>query len=118
MITFGIVADRFGRRPAFSGCWLLPACALAPLAVACQSLSPLLFWSAMFALGVGSGCTAGFGALLAELFPTEGRGLAMGTTYNLARAVQRAAPVLVAQAVAWHGLAGGLGVPFCLAIAT
>jgi len=27
----------------------------------------LLFWTTMFALGLGSGCTAGFGALLAEL---------------------------------------------------
>ena len=46
----------------------------------------------MFALGVGSGCTAGFGALLAELYPTEVRGAAMGATYNLARAAQLRRP--------------------------
>ena len=42
----------------------------------------------MLTLGLGSGCTAGFGALLAELFPTEVRSTAMGATYNLARAAQ------------------------------
>ncbi len=40
--------------------------------------NPPLFWGDMFALGLGSGCTAGFGALLAELFPTEVRNSAMG----------------------------------------
>jgi MFS family permease len=120
MLTFGRVADRYGRRIAFSTYSVLTACALAPLAFAWQELSntPVLFWSAMFFLGVGSGCTAGFGALLAELFPTELRGLAMGTTYNLARTAQLGAPVLVAWAVDRAGLAGGLSVPLLLALAT
>jgi MFS family permease len=72
----------------------------------------------MFALGVGSGCTAGFGALLAELYPTEVRTAAMGATYNLARTAQLATPVVVGVAVAHWGLAGGLGVPTLLALAT
>ena len=111
MITFGIVSDRVGRRPAFTAYSVLTACALAPLAFAWERLSPPLFWTAMFTLGVGSGCTAGFGALLAELFPTEVRGVAMGATYNLARAAQLIAPIVVQTAVARAGLAGGLGVP-------
>jgi nitrate/nitrite transporter NarK len=72
----------------------------------------------MLVLGVGSGCTAGFGALLAELFPSEVRGVAMGATYNLARTAQLIAPVVVQAAVARAGLAGGLSVPLLLAIAT
>ena len=72
----------------------------------------------MFALGLGSGCTAGFGALLAELYPAELRGAAMGATYNLARTAQLATPVLVALAVARAGLSGGLAVPAVLALAT
>lgn len=120
MLTFGVVSDRFGRRPAFAAYSVLTACALVPLALAWQTLSahPAAFWAAMLALGVGSGCTAGFGALLAELFPTEVRGAAMGTTYNCARAAQLVAPVVVQAAVLRAGLAGGLGVPVVLALAT
>lgn len=120
MLSFGIVSDRVGRRPAFAIYSLTTACAIAPLAFAWSWLSdnPILFWLVMLVLGIGSGCTAGFGALLAELFPTEIRATAMGTTYNLARAVQLGAPVLVGYAVATHGLSGGLTVPLVLAVAT
>ncbi len=120
MMTFGWVADRIGRRPAFSIYSVLTACALAPLAYRWMFLSerPPLFWSCMLLLGFGSGCTAGFGALLAELFPTEVRGFAMGTTYNMARAAQLLSPVMVGILVASHGLAGGLSVPIVLALAT
>lgn len=120
MLTFGVYADRFGRRQAFCLYSLVTAAALAPLAYAWQTLSanPLAFWSVMFVLGLGSGCTAGFGALLAELFPSEVRAGAMGTTYNLARAAQLGAPLVVAAAVQSHGLAGGLSVPLCLALLT
>jgi len=120
MLTFGAVADRFGRRPAFAAYSLLTAGALTPLAFAWARLAaaPLLFWTAMFALGVGSGCTAGFGALLAELFPAEVRAAAMGATYNMARAAQLLAPVVVQAAVASHGLSGGLSLPIVLALAT
>lgn len=120
MLTFGVVSDKLGRRPAFSIYSMLTALALIPLAFRWEDLSrnPLLFWSAMLLLGFGSGCTAGFGALLAELFPTEVRSAAMGTTYNLARSVQLGAPILVGWAVARWDIAGGLSVPLCLAVAT
>jgi MFS family permease len=120
MLVFGVVSDRVGRRPAFAAFSVVTACALALLAFAWQSLSlhPALFWATMLTLGFGSGCTAGFGALLAELFPTEVRGAAMGATYNLARAAQLLAPVVVQAAVLRAGLAGGLGVPMVLALAT
>jgi MFS family permease len=120
MVAFGIVSDRVGRRPAFAAFSVVTACALAPLAFAWRDLSlhPALFWVTMLTLGFGSGCTAGFGALLAELFPTEVRGAAMGATYNLARAAQLLAPVVVQAAVLRAGLAGGLGVPMVLALAT
>jgi MFS family permease len=120
MLSFGYSADRFGRRPAFSAYSLLTAAAIAPLAYSWSYLSdrPLLFWSVMFSLGVGSGCTAGFGALLAELYPSQLRATAMGATYNLARAVQLGAPILVGYVVSIYGMAGGLTVPLCLAVLT
>ena len=120
MLTFGVIADRIGRRPAFCAYSLLTACAIAPLAFAWRTLSdhPPLFWGAMLLLGIGSGCTAGFGALLAELFPSEVRSTAMGATYNLARTVQLGAPLLVGYAVMRFQIAGGLSVPLLLAIGT
>jgi MFS family permease len=120
MLGFGAVSDRIGRRPAFAIYSLLTAAAVGTLAIAWADLlgRPALFWGVMFALGVGSGCTAGFGALLAELYPAELRGAAMGATYNLARTAQLATPVLVALAVARAGLSGGLAVPAVLALAT
>jgi MFS family permease len=120
MIAFGAVSDRLGRRPAFALYSLLTAAAIGTLALGWSALlpHPAAFWSVMFALGVGSGCTAGFGALLAELYPAELRAAAMGATYNLARAAQLATPLLVGLAVARAGLAGGLGVPCLLALGT
>jgi MFS family permease len=120
MLAFGYLADRFGRRLLFTAYSLLTAASLYPLAFHWQALlpHPLLFWGAFLGLGLGSGCTAGFGALLAELFPTDIRNFAMGTTYNTARGVQFFAPFLVSFFVASHGLAGGLGVPMALALGT
>lgn len=120
MLAFGQISDRFGRRRAFTAYSLLTAAALATLMLRWEVLldHPAQFWAVLFALGLGSGCTAGFGALLAELFPTQVRNFAMGTTYNLARGVQFFAPLVVAAAVARGGLAGGLGVPTVLALCT
>jgi MFS family permease len=120
MLAFGVLADRWGRRRAYTVYSVLTAAALYPLAFHWQILLPhrLLFWTVMFSLGVGSGCTAGFGALLAELFPTEIRNFSMGTAYNCARGVQFFAPIVVNLFVISYGLAGGLGVPLVLALAT
>lgn len=120
MLVFGNVADKLGRRPAFSIFSVITAIAVALLAYRWEYLSDnrVLFWGVMLVFGFGSGCTAGFGALLAELYPTEIRGMLMGTTYNLARAAQLGAPVVVAWAVARNGLAGGLTVPVVLAVLT
>ncbi len=120
MLTFGSFADRYGRRPAYSLYSLLTAVALALLAFRWQWLTSreVLFWLTMLLLGFGSGCTAGFGALLAELFPTEVRSAAMGTTYNMARSVQFLGPSVVGVMVQRSGLSGGLSVPLLLALAT
>jgi MFS family permease len=120
MLAFGLVADAWGRRRAFTVYSLLTAAALYPLAFHWQVLlpHPALFWGVLFALGFGSGCTAGFGALLAELFPTDIRNFGMGTAYNCARGVQFFAPIVVSLFVAAYGLKGGLGVPLALACAT
>ena len=120
MLLFGFAADRYGRRQAYTVYSLLTASAIYALAFHWEWLLPRtgLFWTVMFTMGVGSGCTAGFGALLAELFPTQVRNFAMGTAYNCARGVQFFAPMVVSSFVAQYGVRGGLGVPLMLALAT
>jgi MFS family permease len=120
MLLFGFVADRYGRRQAYTAYSLLTAAAIYALAFHWEWLLPqrALFWTVMFAMGVGSGCTAGFGALLAELFPTQVRNFAMGSAYNCARGVQFFAPMVVGGFVGLYGVKGGLGVPMTLALAT
>lgn len=121
MYWFGLVADQLGRRWAFTLFSFVTACALLPLALAWNFLfeqQQALFWALMFLLGLGSGCTAGFGALLAELFPTPQRTFAMGTVYNTARGVQVLAPVLMLWASQRGGIEGALLVPATLALLT
>ncbi len=120
MLLFGYAADLYGRRQAYTAYSLLTAAALYGLAFHWEWLLPQtgLFWTVMFGMGVGSGCTAGFGALLAELFPTQVRNFAMGTSYNCARGVQFFAPMIVSGFVGLYGVRGGLGVPLVLAFAT
>ncbi len=120
MLLFGYLADRYGRRLLFTLYSVLTAASIFPLAFYWQELlpHPVLFWGCFLGLGLGSGCTAGFGALLAELFPTDIRNFAMGTTYNTARGMQFFAPFVVSYFVATHGMAGGLAVPLVLALCT
>jgi MFS family permease len=120
MMVFGFYSDHYGRRLAYTVYSVLTAGALYVLAFHWQQVLPHagVFWTVMFLLGIGSGCTAGFGALLAELFPTPVRNFAMGTAYNTARGVQFFAPLVVSAFVLRYGIRGGLSVPMCLALGT
>ena len=80
---------------------------------------PALFWAVMLALGVGSGCTAGFGALLGRALPDGGAHRGDG------RDVQPRARRRSSRRPSWSGWrsratasAGGLAVPCVLALAT
>ncbi|HJZ93679.1 MAG TPA: MFS transporter [Gemmataceae bacterium] len=110
MVLFGPLADRLGRRPAFTFYSLLTMGGL----IALTYFAPFLlenrawFWVAMSAVGFGSGCTAGFGALLAELFPTSIRNTAMGTVYNVSRSFQVVTQWLMAVIATDAGVSSGL----------
>ena len=110
MVLFGPLADRFGRRPAFTLYSLLTMAGLVALAFFGPEMleNRTAFWLAMSAVGFGSGCTAGFGALLAELFPTSIRNTAMGTVYNVSRSFQVVTQWLMVLIAAGSGVSGGL----------
>ena len=120
MLAFGALSDRFGRRPAFCAYSLLTAAGLWALSLHGAEIlaRPSLFWPAMLSLGFGSGCTAGFGALLAELFPTSVRNTAMGAVYNLARGFQFATQALMGALVGTIGVSHGLLLAFAFALFT
>lgn len=120
MMLFGQISDRIGRRITFSMYSALTAVALGVLAFQWPWLLQHrgYFWLTMASFGLGSGCTAGFGALLGELFPTEVRNFAMGLTYNSARGVQFFGPAVVAYFASRWDVTGALCVPLVLAVIT
>ncbi len=109
--SFGFLADRFGRRPAFLF-YVLGAAVVAPV------YGRLPSWlgdpsAALLALGplvgfFGTGYFSLFGAMLAELYPTAVRGSGQGFTYNFGRCLAAAAPYLVGAIADRSGFGAGL----------
>jgi MFS family permease len=109
-LTFGFLADRFGRRPAFAG-YVLMAALLTPA----YGLIPSLGHSTelLFLLGpaigfFGTGYFSLFGAMLAEIYPTALRGAGQGFVYNFGRGLSALAPFAVGALADRHGLGSAL----------
>lgn len=101
-VSFGVCADLLGRRRSYIG-FLLTAAALVPLYGLVGDPTALLVLGPLVAF-FGSGYFSGFGALTAELFPTEVRATAMGLTYNAGRGFSALAPWLVGLVAGRAGL--------------
>jgi MFS family permease len=111
-LTFGFMADRLGRRPAFL-LYVLASAALVPI----YGWAPRLpgfrpEW--LLALGplvgfFGTGYFGLFGAMLAELYPSHVRGSGQGFTYNFGRALSAAAPFAIGAIADRKGLGAALG---------
>ena len=92
-VSFGYVADAFGRRRSFVA-YLLTGAALIllfggtrnPLALAVIGPIATFFSTGLF---------SGFGAVVAELFPTAIRATAQGFTFNMGRTGSALAPFVV-----------------------
>lgn len=110
-IAFGVIADRFGRRPAFL-LYVLASAALVPLYGAMPRL-PGFRTEWLLLLGplvgfFGSGYFSLFGAMLAELYPTAVRGVGQGFTYNFGRALSAVAPFTIGAIADRSGLGAAL----------
>jgi MFS family permease len=102
-ISFGLIADRFGRRPAFTF-FMIAAAVLVPLfAFHARSEVTLLVIGAMVGY-FGHGYFSLFGAMLAELYPTRIRASAQGFCYNVGRLASAAAPYAIGRAAQTYGL--------------
>jgi MFS family permease len=97
-LTFGRVADRFGRRPAFCAYGLLMAAGTLPPTILWNSASavPGLISAAMFVAGFGTGIWAGVAPMIAELMPTRIRNTSLGLLLNVTRGFQFFTPILIA----------------------
>jgi MFS family permease len=93
-LSFGFVADRIGRKPAFVA-YLLAAAAIVPVYGQLARTPVLLFVLGPLLGFAGHGYFSLFGAQLAELFPTAVRATAQGLCYNAGRAVSAIAPFTV-----------------------
>jgi MFS family permease len=93
-LSFGFIADRFGRRRTFIA-YLITAAVLVPL-YGQMARSPLVLMLLGPILGfVGYGYFSMFGSFLAELFPTTVRATGQGLTYNLGRGLGALAPYTI-----------------------
>jgi MFS family permease len=102
-VSFGWIADKIGRRPAFT-LFMIAATAVVPIfafyarnAMTLLLVGPLVGYFA-------HGYFSLFGAMLAELFPTRIRASAQGFCYNAGRLVSAAAPYVIGVAATKHGL--------------
>jgi MFS family permease len=106
---FGVLADRYGRKPVFLA-FVLGAAVLTPVyALAAHSLYTLLALGPLIGF-FGHGYFSVFGAMLAELFPSGIRGTAQGLCYNSGRAISAAAPFSVGALADVYGVGPALAI--------
>ncbi len=105
-ISFGWIAERVGRRSAFL-IYVITAAVLVPVYGSSRSPGMLLLLGPFVGF-FGSGYFSLFGAMLAELYPTEVRGAGQGFTYNCGRAFSALAPFAVGSLADRHGLGPAL----------
>ena len=118
--TFGFVADKMGRRPAYSIYSFIMAAGLVMITLMWDTISifPSVILAFMFLVGFGTGMFGGYGPLFSELFPTKIRSTAMGSAFNLARGIQFFTPVIIVVIAERYGLSGGISLAALFALLT
>ena len=107
-LSFGFLADRFGRRPVFVS--FLFGAAIVTYLYGNLAQSPGL----LLALGplvgfFGHGYYSAFGAILSELFPSGIRATAQGLCYNAGRVFSALAPAGIGALADRQGIGAALG---------
>jgi MFS family permease len=100
-VTFGLVSDRLGRKRTYVTYVL--AAAVFVMAYAAVRTPIALLMVGPFVGFFGAGYFSGFGAVTAEIYPTNIRATAQGFTYNLGRIASAAAPWTVGTLADSHG---------------
>jgi MFS family permease len=105
-VTFGWLADRIGRRPAFV-IYVIGAAVATPIYGATHDERILLALGPAIGF-LGTGFFSLFGAMLAELYPTQLRGAGQGFVYNLGRGLSSLAPWTVGFFADRYGIGASL----------
>jgi MFS family permease len=92
-VSFGFIADAFGRRPTYISYLLIAAMLVWYYGFAREPW--ILLVLGPFVAFFGTGYFSGFGAVASELFPTSIRATALGVTYNSGRLLSAVAPFYV-----------------------
>jgi MFS family permease len=106
-LSFGFIADRFGRKPAFIF-YLITAAILVPIYGQMARNDTVLMILGPFIGFFGSGYFSLFGAMLAELFPTKVRATGQGFAYNAGRAFSALAPFIIGGLADIYGIGSAL----------
>ena len=117
---FGFIADKLGRRPAYSIYSVIMAVGLLAITIFWENvvMYPAIILGFMFMVGFGTGMFGGYGSLFSELFPTSIRSTAMGSAFNLARGIQFFTPVAISLIATRYGLGGGIALAALFALLT
>jgi MFS family permease len=93
-LSFGFIADRFGRRRTFMAYLIIAAIIVPIYGQMARSPATLMLLGPLLGF-VGYGYFSMFGSFLAELFPTAVRATGQGLTYNTARGLGALAPFTI-----------------------
>lgn len=107
-VTFGFVSDSLGRRPTYVVYLLAAAALVFAYGVTRQPTALLLLGP--FVAFFGTGYFSGFGAITAEIYPTDIRATAQGFTYNIGRLASAVAPFAVGSLAAGRGFTAAFGI--------
>jgi MFS family permease len=108
-VTFGFISDALGRKRAYVGYLLTAAVLMLAYGATAHPLALLVLGP--FVAFFATGYFTGFGAVTAEIYPTEIRATAQGFTYNIGRLASAVAPWAVGRLADSQGF----GVAFSLA---
>jgi len=100
-VTFGYISDAVGRRRTYV-VYLLTAAVLI-LAYTATTHAWLLLVLGPVVAFFATGYFSGFGAVTAEIYPTDIRATAQGFTYNIGRVASAVAPFAVGSLAETHG---------------
>jgi MFS family permease len=92
-VSFGFIADAFGRRPTYVSYLLIAAVLVWYYGFAREPWVLLVLGP--FVAFFGTGYFSGFGAVASEIFPTSIRATALGVTYNSGRLLSAVAPFVI-----------------------